>query len=100
MVTYQIQINRFQIKKLLFSKILTSFENHSQIGTLTIKNIKHDLLRVLRSELQHKGKVSNFVNRLELQQDLHLSLDKDMQMAIKNNFYDFLASKQISLEEL
>lgn len=82
------------------SRLLSKFENNSQMCTLTIKKIKQDLLSVLRVELQQQGKLSSLVNRALPDQDFNLCLDDDVKMIIENNFYDFLENKDADIVHL
>lgn len=82
------------------SRLLSKFENNSQMCTLTIKKIKQDLLSVLRVELQQQGKLSSLVNRALPDQDFNLCLDDDVKMIIENNFYDFLENKDTDIVHL
>ena len=72
------------------SSTLHHIEKHAEWSPLSFRRLKKELLLLVRSELQHKGSLSTFINRAYNEPEITLNIPDDLLLTLVNEHYGFL----------
>jgi len=72
------------------SRWLYQIEKTAVRSKLTLKNIRNDLMLAIRTELQSKDKLSQFINRAIPSNEPRLTIDESFFTSLESSFLEFL----------